>query len=174
MRNRGSLVLIATLLAAACGRQEPDFVVHGAGVFVESAAPFARQPEFPERVRSTAEVALRYWGGGPGSLRGRTITFGGDYVSCNGHERALGCFDGNIRVATADPGIGTFLCVEQTVLVHEIGHSVIGDPFHEDPRWMQFDEVANALAGRVGWEGPGEPVECALYPSVWRHPRGRP
>lgn len=164
-------LLLAALVVAACGPAAPDFEVNGAAVWVETSAPFARQAVFPQRIETTLEVALRYWGGDWEDLRGRSITLGGDYVACNGHDRALGCFDGDIRVATADPGLGTFRCVEQTVLVHEVGHAVIGDPLHEDPRWMEFDAVREALAGRTGWGDDGE-GECELFPSVWRHPLG--
>jgi len=170
---RSQIVIVAVLAAAGCGGAVPDFEVNGAAIYVDTAAPFAQQPGFPGRLESTIEVALEYWGGDWTSLQGRSITLGGDYVSCNGHDKALGCYDGDIRVATADPGMGTFHCVEQTVLVHEVGHAVIGDRLHEDPRWMQFEEVAEALADRVGWDAAGE-VDCGLFPSVWRHLHGRP
>lgn len=166
------LVSLATALAA-CEPVAPDFDVRGVGVFVQTDAPFAQHPELPSRVESTLHVALRYWGGDWRALQGRTITLGGASVTCNGVEGALGCFDGDIRVATVDPGLGTFQCVEQTVLVHEVGHAVIGDRLHEDPRWMEFDAVAEALAGRVGYTTDGE-VDCDLSVSVWRHPNGRP
>lgn len=165
--------LIAALAAAACGRPA-DFYLHGAGVIVETDAPFARQPDLPARLESTVSAALEYWGGGWDALDGRTITLSrGAYVACAGSERALGCYDGDVVVSTSDPGAGTHRCVEQTVLVHEIGHAVVGDRLHEDPRWAQFDPVRDALAGRTGYAEDGE-VDCAIAVSVWRHPLGRP
>lgn len=172
MYARGFAALLAAMAIVSCDPVAPDFYVNGAAVFIETAAPFARQPALPSRVESTIEAALAYWGGDWTHIQGRAITFGGDYVACAGHDRALGCYDGDIRVATADPGVGTFQCVEQTVLVHEIGHAVIGDAMHEDPRWMQFDWLAEEFAGRVGWTESGE-VACDIYPSVWRHPADR-
>ncbi len=168
------LALLAALVTASCGGTEADFYVHDAGVLVESDAPFARQADLPARLESTLAAALAYWGGDWSALRGRTVTLsGGPYVSCGGNDRALGCYDGDVRVTTSDPGVGTLRCVEQTVLVHEVGHVVIGDRNHEDPRWMQLDPVQEALRGRVGYTAEAE-VDCPIFVSVWRHPLGAP
>lgn len=172
-RRIASALAAALAALAGCGTP-PGFSVHGAVVILETDAPFARQADFPARIESTMDVALRYWGGSWGDLSGTSITLSGDaYVPCGGSASSLGCYDGAIRITTRDPGIGTFTCVEQTILVHEIGHAVIGDPLHEDPRWMQLEPVETALAGRVGYTGDGE-VECVIFPSVWRHPLGTP
>lgn len=170
--SAGALAAAALAALAACG-EAPGFSVHGARVIADTDAPFAHQEDFPARIESTADVALRYWGGTWAALDGVTITLSGAaWVSCGGAS-SLGCYDGSIRVTTRDPSLGTFSCVEQTVLVHEIGHAVIGDPNHEDPRWMDLVPVETALAGRIGYTGEGE-VDCLIYPSVWRHPLGMP
>lgn len=157
------------LLLLSCGKGGPDFYVHQTAVVNDTGAPFAGQSDFPARLESTVDAALRYWGGSWSDLAGKTITLeDGPYLTCSGSDRSLGCYDGDIRMVTRDPGIGVFTCVETTVLVHEIGHAVIGDRLHQDPRWMDFAEVAAALAGRVGYSAGGE-VACDLYPSVWRH-----
>jgi hypothetical protein len=172
-RPRLATLLIA-FVATACSGDAPDFYLHDTAVRVDTDAPFAHAPEFPSRLESTIDAALAYWGGDWAILRGREITLSGaSYVSCRGTDRALGCYDGDIRVSTSDPGIGAFQCVEQTVLVHEVGHAVIGDRLHEDPRWMELEPVQDALRGRVGYSADGE-VECAIYVSVWRHPLGVP
>lgn len=164
--------LLAALAASACG-EPAGFPLHGARVVVESDVPFAHQADFPARIESTAEAALGYWGGTWRNLDGVTIDLtSAQYVACGGRS-ALACWDGDIRMSTSDPGAGPFACVEQTLLVHEIGHAVLGDPSHLDPRWMQFDAVQAALAGRTGYAGTGQ-VDCVLYPSVWRHPLGSP
>ncbi len=168
-----SLALLA-LVAAGCGGQPADFYVHDTGVVVHTSAPFASRPEFPSRIESTIAAALAYWGGDWSAMRGRTVTLSDEpYVSCGGKQSAIGCYDGDIRFTTADPLIGTFHCVEQTVLVHEIGHAVIGDPMHEDPRWMELEPVQAALSGRVGYTSNGE-ADCTIYVSVWRHLLGTP
>ncbi len=167
----GALSAIAVLMA--CGGSATHTQANGLGVVLETSAPFAYEPDFDTRVKSTIDAALQYWGGTWDDLNGRTLTLVDDsYVRCNGAE-ALGCFDGNIRITTRDPGIGTFPCIEATVLVHEIGHVVLGDPDHTDPRWMEMDSVAAELGGRTGYTDSGT-TTCTTYVSVWRHPLGSP
>ena len=177
MRNAGrraaSLALLGGLVA--CGSRVepvPDFRVRGAAIVVNSSAPFALQADLPARIESTVDVGLAYWGGNWRILDGMTITLEGDrYVDCGGMGGAIGCYDGDIRVSTQDASI-TFSCVEQTVLVHEIGHAVIGDPNHLDPRWMDFASVTQDLTGRTGYSEDGV-VPCQLWVSVWQHPPGQ-
>ncbi|MFO0583198.1 MAG: hypothetical protein U0229_13085 [Anaeromyxobacter sp.] len=171
-RPLSMLTLVA--LATACGapyRPAPAFEVHGADVVVDSGAPFAARHDLRDRVTSTLAVALGYWGGDWDTLDGVTVTLTDEREVRCGDRWALGCFTpGEIRVVTGDPADGTFDCVEQTVLVHEVGHAVLGDPDHRDPRWMGFEFVAEVLAGRTGYAPDGAEVECVLHPSVWRHP----
>jgi len=168
--------LLATLLGAGCGAGAdagPDLHVRTVGVILATSAPFARAEDFPARLETTFDAALGYWGGSWDDLANVSLTLTGETsVECGGRA-ALGCFDGDMRITTVDPGIGTFDCVEQTVLVHEVGHAVIGDPSHTDPRWMDLAAVEAALSGRVGYSGDGV-TECQIYPSVWRHPLGEP
>ena len=166
------LEILATLSVAACtanASPSVSFSVQGVGVVVQTDALFAKQPDLPGRIESTVDQALQYWGGTWGDLQGMTIILEGEqYVPCSGSNDAIGCYDGNIHVSTRDPTLGSWHCVEETVLVHEIGHAIIGDPDHNDPRWMNFLPVLSALGGRVGYSDAGE-VPCDLYVSVWRH-----
>jgi hypothetical protein len=156
-------------LLAACGGVEPDFRVRDAGVVIRTDAAFTRSVDFPARVESTVTAALGYWGGSWSDLSGTTIVFDGSpRVDCAGHGPSTGCYDGDIRVSTLDAG-DPLPCVEATVLVHEVGHAVIGDPGHEDPRWMDFLPLVGALAGRTGYGAAG-PVDCEPVANVWRHP----
>jgi len=170
---RAALVALA-LTATACGTanataEQNDFAVRDVAVYVRSEEPFTRASDFPGRVESTVDAALEYWGGSWDHLAGRSITFeGAQNVTCGNKSGAFGCYDGNIRLTTRDPAF-PFSCVEQTVLVHEIGHAVIGDPNHLDPRWMDFDAVAARLDGRRGYAAQGD-SSCTLFVSVWRHP----
>jgi hypothetical protein len=171
-----SPVVLVTLVLAACsgGGSEPTptFYVRNVGVVVNSTAPFTSEKDFPSRVESTIDAALSYWGGTWQDLQGWTITFeDAQDVSCGNVGDAFGCADGSIRLTTRDPSFGTWDCVEQTVLVHEIGHAVIGDADHTDPRWMNFAPVLNELDGRTGYTPSGE-VNCRLFPSVWQHVLG--
>ena len=156
-------------LLAGCGGVEPDFRVRDAGVLVRSDAAFTRSPDFPVRVESTLQAALDYWGGTWTDLAGTLIVFDGSpHVACAGHESSTGCYDGDIRVSTVDAG-EPISCVEATVLVHEVGHAVVGDPGHADPRWMDFASLAGALEGRTGYASAGL-VSCMPVANVWRHP----
>jgi hypothetical protein len=171
-RTRAALLVLCTL--PACGREGPDFTIEQTLVEVRSDAAFAHQPDFPARITRTAAAALDYWGGTWRDLEGVTLVFeGSQFVACGGLEGAIGCFDGDIRVSTRDPAF-VFSCVEQTSLVHEIGHAVLGDPDHQDPRWLDFGSVERALAGGRGYLPGGGQGPCPLFPSVWRHPHGGP
>jgi hypothetical protein len=165
--------MLVVALTAACGSR-PDFELHGVGVVIAAKTPFAMRPDLPARLESTVEAALGYWGGSWSDLRLVTITLEDSrYVECPGNASATGCFDGrDLRVSTQDLGT-PFACVEQTVLVHEVGHAVIGDPNHVDPRWMDFEPVALGLDGRTGYT-PDAEVACPIFVSVWRHPLGQP
>ena len=169
-----SVLALAAIALSACGTgTDRQFAVRDVQVVVRSDEPFTRAVDFPSRVESTVEVALEYWGGSWDQLAGRSITFEGEQnVECGTHRGAFGCFDGDIRLSTRDLAF-PFSCVEQTVLVHEIGHAIIGDAAHLDPRWMDFSAVMERLQGRLGYAATGE-VDCTLYPSVWRHPPDSP
>lgn len=168
------MVLAATMSAcggsASGGAAAPAFAVRGTQVVVNSTAAFTQSVDFPSRVESTVDAALGYWGGTWNDVAGKTLVFESEqHVTCEGSPNAIGCYDGaGIRVSTRDVG-STFYCVEETVLVHEIGHAVIGDPNHTDPRWMDFAPVLQALDGRSGYDATG-PVPCRLFVNVWRHP----
>ena len=172
--------LLALLLVGGCGgalpRDEPAALdVRGAVVTLDTQAPFARAPDFPARLESTIDAALAYWGGAWSILEGTSIELTDTpRVPCGGAASALGCQEArSIRLTVQDPSIGPFACVEQTVLVHEIGHAVVGDPNHLDPRWMELEPLERALAGRPGYTQEGV-VPCVLYLSVWRHILGMP
>jgi hypothetical protein len=160
---------LALPFVAACGGVEPDFRVRDAAVVVRSDAAFTRSTDFPARVESTVQAALDYWGGSWSDLAGTTIVFDGSPdVACAGHGSSTGCYDGDIRVSTLDAG-EPIACVEATVLVHEVGHAVIGDAAHDDPRWMDFTPLVGVLEGRTGY-APGGVVSCEPVANVWRHP----
>jgi hypothetical protein len=164
----GALVLL--LCACGKGQAQPDFVVRSTAIVVNSDAPFTKRADFPGRIESTIEAALLYWGGTWAQLEGKTIAFeGGLHVSCSGAPDAIGCYEsGEMKVSTRDANL-TVYCVEETVLVHEVGHAVIGDPDHTDPRWMDFSSVVRDLEGRPGYDGNGD-VPCRIDANVWRHP----
>lgn len=160
---------IAVLGISACGGLTEGFQVRDTLVTVRTDAAFTRSADFPARVESTLAAALDYWGGSWSDLAGSAIVFeGAAHVECGSNGPSTGCYDGDIRVTTQDAGL-TVSCVEATVLVHEVGHAVIGDAAHEDPRWMDFASLAGALDGRAGYSADG-PTACVPVANVWRHP----
>lgn len=182
MGRSAPTVALLGLVLVACGGQDQSGStarevrsLSGVDVVIESDAPFTRAADFDARFESTIQAALQYWGG-TWALLDRRRTFrivDAPSVACGGRE-SLGCVDGSeVRFTTRDPALGTFACLEQTVLVHEIGHVVLGDPNHLDPRWMEMDELATELGGRVGYTVGGD-APCTPYVSVWRHPIGSP
>jgi len=71
------VALIALAAIVACGgagESDPAFHVRGTGIVIQSDASFTRRSDFPARVESTIEAALRYWGGSWSHLDGRTVT----------------------------------------------------------------------------------------------------
>ncbi len=169
-REAGRTIALLVLGAlTACSDPAPAFHVRSTGIVVHSDAPFTRQADFPAQVETTLDAALKYWGGGWDQLAGKNITFeGGQRVSCGGTTGATGCYDGEIRISTQDAG-ATVYCVEETSLVHEVGHAVIGDPDHTDPRWMDFSSLLRDLDGRPGYGDQGD-APCRISLSLWRHP----
>lgn len=175
-----SFTALLGLLAACGGPQDSTQPAshlrspRGLQLELASDAPFTQAEDFDARLESTVDVALQYWGGSWALLEDRTLRIvDAPTVDCAGRE-ALGCYDGaELRFTTRDPSTGTVACIEQTVLIHEIGHLVLGDPNHDDPRWMDLTPVAAALSGRIGYVDGGT-VSCVTYPSVWRHPLGTP
>jgi len=170
-----SWIAVPLLALAACGgvrpdaAPAPDFVIRDAAIVIQSDAAFAHKADFPARVESTLQAALGYWGGNWSHLSGTTIVFEGtSHVACAGNEGSTGCYDGDIRLSTLDAG-RTVSCVEATVLVHEVGHAVIGDAGHTDPRWMDFSSLAEMLVGRPGYDASGT-TSCEPVANVWRHP----
>ena len=163
-------------MAAGCGAGEPEFDVRGVHVMVNTTAPFAAAKDFPRRVEKTIDAALQFWDANWNDISGMTIILDDDqYVSCACSTRgALGCSEpGLIRITTRDPSLGTWHCVEQSVLVHEVGHAVRNDRDHDDPRWMDFVPVLERLDGGIGYDEQGF-GRCPLYLSVWRHVLHRP
>jgi hypothetical protein len=172
--GRWHAAALAMALATACGGATEQSTA-GVRVVLETGAAFAAEPDFSYRLDETIDVALAYWGGTRADLDGKTIVLSDAAYLKGCAPTAVGCYDGEtLAVSTRDPSLGSFACVEETALVHEIGHAVLGDRDHEDPRWMEMDTVAEALSGRVGYSADGSTTACLMYVSVWRHPLGTP
>ncbi len=144
-------------LLAACGSgwpAPPDFVLkNGLAVSVSGTrAEWAKdRPSLADELESTTSAALRFWGGASSSLEGWELVFTDTPIADCGGVRAEGCTTTSgdyMQVVVRAHCVDSYPYVEQTI-IHEIGHAVIGDHDHLDPRW-----------GRLGDVFPGRYAEC--------------
>jgi hypothetical protein len=99
-----------------------------------------------------ADIAVTAWGGPPRALSGWTVRYviRGTAPGCP--ALALGCTQAANRLVqvAAEPYLA---CPAASALAHEVGHVLIGDPGHTDPRWDSPDfwtSVARALVPTAG------------------------
>ncbi|MBK9517586.1 MAG: hypothetical protein IPO09_09575 [Anaeromyxobacter sp.] len=140
---------LALVLAAGCGR-EPTPCPSAEGAFAcvagaTLAAPPVPTCEYPvtdltgvvERTERALEIAGEVWGVVPSDyLRGWTISYCGGWFLCGSGDSACwtyGCarLDRAVIAAAVNPATR---CLPG-VLIHELGHLVVGDREHRDPRF---------------------------------------
>jgi hypothetical protein len=104
-------------------------------VELHTSAPWARSPDVRDRIAATVARSAARWGGSTLDLTGWTIVFQDGEVDCNVLWRRTGCTDVAERKMTVRSDRA--VCVEGTVLPHEIGHALLplGDPMHWDAGW---------------------------------------
>jgi hypothetical protein len=105
-------------------------------VSVQTSAPWAHDESgtFPTILDFDVKRAVAFWGGAPDSLRGWELILS-DENPCDGcmglteHYRSTmwahvypHCYPGSF-----------------STIAHEIGHAIIGDGDHRDPRWKAID-----------------------------------
>jgi hypothetical protein len=141
-------------LGAACGEQrKPCPEAPGSFACVDGATlalASANSCEFPlestvgveAQTARALELAGTLWGMDPTELvTGWTITYCRGWFVCAGGGTASwtwGCAHLDTEVIQAAPGPSR--CVTG-VLIHELGHLVVGDLAHEDPRFTLADDM---------------------------------
>jgi len=111
------------------------------------------------------QASLTYWGGTRAALDGYRIIFRQDAANnfaCNTAQTkgCMGLTDENTRTITIELFSDITSCPEFAMLPHEIGHVVLYDINHTDPRWDTFQTITAAL---IAPETPG----CeALAPQI--------
>lgn len=148
------LVSLAAAASALAGCHGP-LAVGSALKSRESAPAWLSDPRLTERTAAAAGTMARVWGGSPGDLDGWTIRFTDRFVETHGTSRVVG-------KATRTPILGggtiviwsgtSYVCLEATDLAHEVGHVVIRDHDHSDPRWLDrsfWARMAEALRAIV-------------------------
>jgi hypothetical protein len=149
-----SFPLLLTL-AAGCGEEpkpcpaaEGSFACVDGATLVAAAAPSC---EFPlttvegveVQTARALEIAGEVWGVDPGDyVTGWVISYCRGWFVCAAAQVTwtYGCAYTDREVIEAAPGPSKCL---PGVLIHELGHLVVGDPNHRDPRFA----VADALEG---------------------------
>jgi hypothetical protein len=152
-------VAVVVLVLAAC--RGPLAV--GAALTSPADDPaWVTDPGLAARAAAAARTMAGVWGGDPSSFDGWTITFLDRHIERRGtsfvvgkttHTPILG--GGRIEIWTGTSKV----CVEATNLAHEVGHVVVGDHHHRDPRWLDrefWERMAQALRATV----PPEDVPC--------------
>jgi hypothetical protein len=136
------IVLLAALAVAGChGPLDVELPAD------RSNPTWLSDPAVVERTITAADTAARVWGGSPGDLDGYTIHLRHGYLGGNrvGHTTTIPILGGGDIEVSVLSGPS---CVEATVVSHEVGHVVIGDGDHGDPRWRDvgfWDRVAAEL-----------------------------
>ncbi len=127
----------------------PDFVVDGLGVKLDTQAiAWTRDADFPARLERTVGAAARYFGGGFADLRGWTVVFTDSMNDCPTGDAACAYSDMHAMYVTDHHSSADgppALCVEASQVVHEVGHAILGDPCHTDPRWQDFISLEREL-----------------------------
>lgn len=173
------IVAAGAALSLACGgpgplpaRLPPSLDVDGVPVAVSSSAPWSSGADLPARLSRIIGAGARHWGGTAAGLAGWQLQLVDGPVPCgadpgdrlSGHLD--GCTDHGARIMTVsgadwfDPATGESAdatCLEQLPVVHEVGHALIGDHDHRDPRWREWSDVLAALS----------PACPGLDTSVW-------
>lgn len=154
-------VVIAAAALTGCGRFDPcegaTYCMDDVGVYVESAQPWMHAADTEQRIRRALDISASYWGSP--SLAGVRVHFmdgnacGGAGGGCTTYYDPEGWTLSSDHYITkrvefdVTQGVGLGHCVESTPLAHEVGHAVLGDPTHEDPRWagqvaLYFEQLA--------------------------------
>ena len=117
----------------------------------ESSPAWVNDDHLSERTSTAASTMARVWGGTPSDLAGWTIKYSDRYIEERARARVVGKSTRTpvLGGGTIEIWAGTSnVCLEATDLAHEIGHVVIRDHDHRDPRWLDppfWKRMAEAL-----------------------------
>jgi hypothetical protein len=152
--GRSTALAAAALLCTGCFEAARELDVDGVHVALDedsAAQPFTRDAQFAARLERMMRLGATYWSGSDDLAPWRSweLHFESSVMSCGSLEgRAVGCTDHGSRVMSVsikDPSSYEYKwpvpCVEVTEVVHEMGHALIGDGDHRDPRWRRFGEL---------------------------------
>jgi hypothetical protein len=145
----GTIALMVTLLGTAgCGSVLPEppcdmSPMHGVCIGLDSAQPPAPPPLDTDRWAFALERSAAWWGARPHNLDGIRVGLSAQPIECGEYGARNGCESGGIvwlYLYPHDP------CPEW-FLPHEIGHALIGDEHHVDPRFSDAHLAIRDLPG---------------------------
>jgi hypothetical protein len=152
---------MAAFLAAACGGPaQPPLSVAVDGPIAPCAPAYLSAPDLGERVSAVAAGAAEAWGAAPRALEGYRIVLEQKSFDCGRAgveaDRIVGCTWQDTRLIQL-LALGA-ACPEATAIAHEVGHALLGDSLHRDPRWRDDAFWARMLAAMRATAPP----ECSL------------
>ena len=142
-------ILSLALLATACWKQAAEpLAVTVDGPVAGYAPEYLSAPDLPSRAAAVAVGAAEVWGAGPRALDGYLLVFEQRPIDCglagSDAARVVGCTWASSRTIQV-LALGA-ACPEATAIAHEVGHAVIGDLEHRDPRWRDPSFWSRMLA----------------------------
>ena len=137
---RSAVLTSALLLSTACGGGEGSsapVAVAVDGQVAPYAPVYLSSPNLVSRARAVLSDAAAVWDAPAAELDGYLLLFEQTPFDCGktGLEAAeiTGCTWEDKRVIQV-LALGA-ACPEATVIAHEVGHALLGDNDHRDPRW---------------------------------------
>jgi hypothetical protein len=148
------LIVIAVMLSGCAAPPEdappfppaPDYVISGVNIVARDSE---RDPS-PEALERALRLSAEWWDGSISDLRGWTVIFHDAAFPLDPSDPSY-LVGGVTRSYSRTMEVALkydLFCPEISAwpLPHEIGHAIIWDAAHLDPRWEQLDELGRLLA----------------------------
>lgn len=157
-----TLMMLVALAMVGCGGFQTDTcqertdricVFHSEGLTTAGALD-------PARVDRVVDAAARYWGAEDGRVLDGWVL---DLWDHSIDTFSVGRTHLDAHYIEVDATVAP--CLEATALVHEVGHAIIGDPNHADPRWSH-DRMRPLADELEAWIPRGEP-SCPCDMAYW-------
>ena len=158
-----ALLTFALLLLTACGgggSSSAPVAVTVDGQVAPYAPAYLSSPNLPSRVKAVLTGAAAVWNAPVAALDGYLVVLEQTPFDCGKTgleaDEITGCTWEDKRVIQV-LALGA-ACPEATVIAHEVGHAVLGDNDHHDPRWRDpefWDRMLAAMQRTA-------PADCSL------------
>jgi hypothetical protein len=130
------------------------------GQLAPYAPDYLAAPDLEQHVEAVAAAAAQVWGASPQVLDGYRLVLEQRPFDCgragDDADAVVGCTWRDSRVIQV-LALGA-ACPEATAIAHEVGHVVLGDDDHRDPRWWDHAFWARMITAMRATAPP----ECSL------------